>query len=135
MQEINSSVLRRMKLRKTLMIIFSVCTVMLICGICNYVMESGNGTDNITETDSAPYSGSAAIKNASRAKVNPREMIMDRKDKKIRLYSAIAFLSMMAGSIILDLFFVRCPFCSKHISYSINPSFCHHCGKSFACKE
>ena len=39
--------MRKIKLRKTLMIIFSVCTVMLICGVCNYVMESGSGTENI----------------------------------------------------------------------------------------
>lgn len=129
MESLNSYIMRKIKLRKTLMIIFSVCTVMLICGVCNYVMESGSGTENMTFADSGTEISS------TKQKINPREMLMDKRDKKIRIYSVCILLVAMAGSFVIDFIFVRCPVCSGHISYSINPSFCHHCGSSFGRKE
>lgn len=129
MESLNSYIMRKIKLRKTLMIIFSVCTVMLICGVCNYVMESGSGTENMTFADSGTEISS------TKQKINPREMLMDKRDKKIRIYSVCILLAAMAGSFVIDFIFVRCPVCSGHISYSINPSFCHHCGSSFGRKE
>ncbi|MBR2510388.1 MAG: hypothetical protein IKB71_11685 [Lentisphaeria bacterium] len=129
MESLNSYIMRKIKLRKTLMIIFSVCTVMLICGVCNYVMESGSGTENMTFADSGTEISS------TKQKINPREMLMDKRDKKIRIYSVCILLAVMAGSFVIDFIFVRCPVCSGHISYSINPSFCHHCGSSFGRKE
>lgn len=135
MESLNSFVNRKMKLRKTLMIIFSCCSILLLCGILNYVMESGNGTDEISFSNPSFAAGESELKTDVPRKNNPREIIMDRKDKKIRMYSAAALLAVMSASFIIDLIFVRCPVCSGHISYSINPSFCHHCGSSFARKE
>lgn len=135
MESLNSYVMRKMKLRKILMIIFSSCTILLIFGICNYVMESGHDTEEnvISNIDFAP--GEAELKTDTSPKKNPRMVIMEKRDRKIRMYCSFILFVLMAGSFIADLLFIRCPVCSGHISYSINPSYCHNCGSSFARKE
>lgn len=135
MESLNSFVMRKMKLRKILMLIFSSCTILLIFGICNYVMESGGGTDEITVNNQSFAPGDAEMKTDNTPKKNPREIIMEKRDRKIRMYLTTILLFLMVGTFITDMIFVRCPLCSGHISYTVNPSYCHHCGSSFARKE
>lgn len=135
MENKNSFIIHKIRLRKICMIIFSFCTILLISGICSWAMESGSRADEIIAGTQNFANVEKELKKADNTVKNPREMIMDKRDKKIRMYCAFALFFLMAGSFVVDIIFVRCPICSGHICYGINPSFCHHCGSSFTCKE
>ena len=127
MESLNSYIIRKMKLRKIMMIIFSACSILLICGILNTVQESesenGGNIDNQEIMISKP------------AKTTPREILFEQKDRKLRIYSAITLLTLMAVSFLIDMLFVRCPACSGHIQYTVTPEACRNCGCSFVRKE
>lgn len=127
MKNLSSYIIRKMKLRKLMMIIFSSCSVLLICGILNFTQETGTEIQN--------NSISQHITVSDQPHQAPEETIFDKKDRKIRIYSAFALIMLMALSFIIDILFVRCPACSGHIQYAITPETCHNCGTSFCRKE
>lgn len=129
MKSVNAYVCGKMKFRKIMMIIFSACSIILICGILNNSIENDKISDFSYDSDGGSET------QISIRKLSPRETVMDRKDRNIRLYSAIILAAVMAGTFAADFLFVRCPVCSKHITFSISPEFCKKCGTNFARKE
>ena len=136
MESLSSFVLRKMKLRKILMIIFSGCSVLLLCGICNAVMERDPNINEMqNEINPIIQNQQYEVKNNTTVQKTPREIIQEKREKKIRMYSAFFLFIIMAGSFLTDILFIRCPVCSGHIQYGINPEYCRHCGNSFTRKE
>ena len=135
MKNINSYVNSKMNLRKILMIIFSCCSILLICGIFSAFQDSDNyAYDNLSMQNISK--NNFEMNNAQDyAKTYPRETLMEKRDKKIRLYMSVVLGATMLAAFILDIVMVRCPVCSGHIRYGINPESCQHCGVSFVRKE
>ena len=127
MESLNSYITRKIKLRKIMMIIFSACSILLICGILNAVQES--------ESESSGNIANQKIMISKNEKATPREIIFEQKDRKLRIYSAITLVTLMTVSFLIDMLFVRCPACSGHIQYTVTPESCRKCGCSFARKE
>lgn len=131
MESISSYIKGKMKFRKFLMIVFSVCCILLICGILSSVLEGGTPVDESygSETVYEQQKVDTALQRT------PREILMDKRDKKVRMYITLGFFLIMSASFFADILFVRCPVCSKHIAFDINPSGCRSCGSSFLRKE
>lgn len=134
MKSVSQLVRQKIQLRKILMVIFSLSFVILICGILNTVFEDGNASVNSIQIIDN-QSNMQNLDTSVLQKQNPREIHHDKSDRKIRILGAFVLVMLAAGSFIADMIFVRCPCCSKHLSYSINPEFCRCCGTSFNTQE
>lgn len=134
MNNVSSDIARKIKLRKVLMIVFSLSFIILICGILNTIFEDGNESVNSVRLVQAE-NDTAVLDTAVLHKENPRELHRNKTDKKIRLFGAFVLCVLIFSSFAADLIFVRCPCCSKHISYSVTPSQCDKCGTSFKFEE
>ena len=135
MKSINSYVNSKMNLRKKLMIIFSCCSILLICGIFSALQDAANPADDNLSMHLVSKNNAELNNSQDYAKIYPREMLMEKRDKKIRLYMGIALFAIMLSTFAVDIIWVRCPVCSGHIRYGINPESCSHCGASFLRKE
>ncbi len=134
MNNISSDIARKIKLRKVLMIVFSLSFIILICGILNTIFEDGNESVNSVKLIQSE-ADAAVLDTAVLQKENPRELHHNKTDKKIRLFGAFILCVLMFGSFAADFIFVCCPCCSKHIPYSITPARCGNCGTSFNFEE
>ena len=99
MKSVNAYVCGKMKFRKIMMIIFSACSIILICGILNNSIENDKISDFSYDSDGGSET------QISIRKLSPRETVMDRKDRNIRLYSAIILAAVMAGTFAADFLF------------------------------
>lgn len=131
MNKISTIVMQKIRLRKIFMIIFSAAFIILICGTLNTIFEDGNENTNsvkiTSNNENISVTDTAIIQ-----KQNPREIHHEKSDKKIRIFAAVLLVVLIFSSVASDFIFVRCPNCSKHISYGPNPSKCSRCGISFA---
>ncbi len=117
---------KKIKLRKALLISVSACIFLLIAAILNTVLEK-------TSDNTSAYSieNSDDFKSETPERKTPREIIMEQRDRDMRMYSALIIVLAIFASVGADILLVKCPECGKHIPFGLNPDRCRRCGKSF----